>query len=163
MVRLAQPVAGGPNVLTWSSELRAPAGPPVALSGSHYFGLGLRFIPDLNGKAEFLHADGGTGVVVRGDERVTPGRWCALRGAVGGKPVTVAMFDHPQNPRQTRTWFTMGVPFAYLSATLGLDKQPLSLAPDAPLSCRFGVAVWDGLIEAGAVEEACARWVAAEK
>lgn len=158
-IQLSAPVTDGPNVLTWTSAMNAPTGGvPVVLSGAHYFGLGLRLLPDLNGKAVFIHSDRATGTVYRGEESLTPGRWCAVQGEVGGKPVTVAMFDHPQNPRQPAVWFTMAKPFAYLSATLDVEKHPQPLVAGAPLVCRYGVALWDGQVGAGEIEKACARW-----
>jgi hypothetical protein len=162
ILRVQEADAGGPNVLTWSSTLRAPpGGEPVKLSGAHYFGLGMRFVREMDGTVTFLHAGGATGSVVRGTEDVTPGRWCALQGQLGGKPVTVAMFEDRRNPRTPTLWFTMTQPFAYLAGTLGLYKEPLLLGAGAPLACRYGVAVWDGRIPADEIEKACARWAAA--
>ena len=70
--------------------------------------------------------------------------WCAYSAAADGKPVTVAMFDDPKNPRHPATWFTMDAPFAYLAATLNLSKEPLPIESAEPLTLRYAVAVWDG-------------------
>jgi hypothetical protein len=154
--------AGEPPLLTWESTLRpAPGRGAVRLWGRHYFGLGLRFVRDFDGAVEFLFEPGATNRVVRGDERLTPGRWCAARGTLGGKPVTVAMFDHPSNPRHPAEWFTMAKPFAYLSATLGLDKTPMTIEADRALRLRWAVALWDGHPSPEKIAEHARRWVAA--
>lgn len=150
---------GRPTRLTWVSELRAPAGGPAAeLGGRHYFGLGMRFVADFSGAAEFVFEDGATNRVVRRDERLTPGRWCAARGAVGGKPVTIAVFDDPGNPRHPCEWFTMVKPFAYITATLGVQNHPITIEPGTVLRLRWGVAAWDGHIAPEAVAAAWAEW-----
>ncbi|MEW6744927.1 MAG: DUF6807 family protein [Planctomycetota bacterium] len=152
-----------PTLITWSTRLNVPAGRETALlSGAHYFGLGLRLAPTFNNAAAFIHPEGSESEVVRGDERVTPGRWCACTGAVDGHPVTVAMFDHPLNPRSPARWFTMATPFAYLSATLNLYKVTRSIGRGEPLDLCYGVAAWDGHRHASEIETAYQRWLALE-
>ncbi len=147
------------RLITWKSTLSVPGrGEAVRLWGRHYFGLGMRFVESMNGAVTFLHADEIEGRVYRGDERLTPGRWCAVHGVVDEKPVTVAMFDHPLNPRFPATWFTMSVPFAFLSATQNLEVQPRMLATDETFGLCYGVALWDGHIEVNAIESMYERW-----
>ncbi len=147
-----------PTRVAWESILRPAANRDVRLWGRHYFGLGLRFVRDLDGATEFLFRPGATNRVVRGDERLTPARWCAARGTIGGKPVTVAMFDHPANPRHPAEWFTMARPFAYLSATLGLEKAPMTIPAGQDLRLRWAVALWDGPIAAEAIDAEWTAW-----
>ncbi len=96
--------------------------------------------------------------VVRGSERLTPARWMAYASQAGDKPVTVAIFDAPTNPRHPNKIFTMR-PFAYLSATLDVARQPLTVKNDAPLTLRWGAAAWDGRVDAEAVEKVYQAWV----
>jgi len=147
-----------PTILTWASELRAPTNLPAELAGRHYLGLGMRFVGEFAGAAQFEYEDGAVSRTVRGTEKLTAGRWCAVRVVVGGRPVTVAMFDDPYNPRHPNEWFTMVTPFAYLSATLGLQQTPLRLAPGSAVSLRWGVALWDGDVGQAAVANEWARW-----
>lgn len=154
---------GRPSVVTWESALRPAEGRAnVRLWGRHYFGLGLRFVRDFDGAVEFLFRPGATNRVVKGDERLTPGRWCAARGAIGGKPVTVAMFDHPANPRHPAEWFTMAKPFAYMSATLGIEKSPMALPAGRDLRLRWAVTLWDGHVAAAAVDAEWTAWTEGE-
>jgi hypothetical protein len=148
-----------PTLLTWQTELKPAEGKPsVKLGGSHYYGLGMRFVESMDKGGRFFNAANAEGEVVRGSERLTPTKWIAYTAAVDGKPVTVAMFDHPTNPRHPARMFTMTAPFAYISATLNLWKEPLALEAGNPLSLRYGVAVWDGEATAEDVEEAYVRW-----
>ncbi|UCD74482.1 MAG: PmoA family protein [Phycisphaerales bacterium] len=152
-----------PTYLIWRSEITpAPGQDDVNLWGRHYFGLGMRFVESMSEATTFLHADGVEGRIYRGDERLTPGRWCAAQGTAEGKPVTIAMFDHPLNPRYPATWFIMNVPFAYLSATANLEAQPRLLGRGEIIHLRYGIAVWDGHIAPDEIETAYDRFLASE-
>ncbi|HOV73660.1 MAG TPA: PmoA family protein [Candidatus Hydrogenedentes bacterium] len=159
---LAGTRAGNPTatLVTWRSTLAPPEGKDqITLTGSHYFGLGMRFPPSMDNTAVFSNAENAKGEIVRGDERNFTAAWCACLGAVDGNPVTVAMFSHPANIRPA-TWFTMAKPFAYLSATLNLHKEPLTVGVDKPLRLCYGVAVWDGAVSRETIAERYAEWIA---
>lgn len=147
------------TLLHWSATLASPraSSKGVRLTGAHYHGLGMRFLEAMDG-GSFENADRDPGTIFRGEERLMRGRWCAFRAAVANRPVTVAMFDHPANPRPV-TWFTMARPFAYLSATLRLHEEPLELPAGGSVRLRYGVAVWDGDAEAGRVETLYRAWL----
>lgn len=150
----------GATLLTWKSRLEPPDGKTSAqLWGRHYFGLGMRFVRSMDKKGRFRNAGGTEGKVVRGDERLAPSRWCAYTAEVDGRPVTVAMFDHPENPRHPATWFTMRSPFAYVSATLNLKEKPMTLAGDRPIELSYGVALWDGRRNAAEIEALHRKWI----
>jgi hypothetical protein len=149
------------TLLTWRSKLATPEGKAeMKLTGSHYFGLGMRFVESMDKAGRFFNSEGSEGPIVRGSERVTPARWCAYTSSVEGKPVTVAIFDHPRNTR--RAYFFTMRPFAYLAATVNLWKEPLELKHPAPLDLRYGVAVCDGAIEPDAVERLYRTWLQRE-
>jgi hypothetical protein len=69
------------------------------------------------------------------------------------------MFDHPDNARHPATWFTMVRPFAYLSGTLNLHKEPLRIARQKPLVLRYGVGLWDGPVETNSIDRLYQQWV----
>jgi len=140
------------TLLFWESTLTAIEGlDEVVLTGSHYYGLGMRFVESMDKDGAFLYAGDAPGEIVRGDERLTPGPWCAYTGVAEGRRVTVAMFDHPDNPRYPALWFTMQTPFAYLSATRNLWKEPMPLMPGEPVHFRHAIAVWDGAKDAATI------------
>jgi len=89
---------------------------------------------------------------------VVQSTWGAYTGPADGKTVTVALFDHPENPRPA-WFFTMTTPFAYISATINLAKEPLPLAAGRPLRLRYGAALWDGTPDRAAVERMHRRWI----
>jgi len=147
----------GATVVTWQTELYPALGPlarrePRVLSGSHYFGLGMRFVRSMDG-GEFFNADGKEGTIFRGEERLVQSNWCAYAAAIDGKPVSVAMLGHPENPRHPTTWFMMAKPFAYLSGTLNLHQEPLTVE-GGKLLLRYAVVVWDGKVAKDRVDQA---------
>jgi hypothetical protein len=151
----------GATLLTWQSKFELPNEKESAtITGSHYHGLGIRFVKSMDSAGRHFNADGKTGTVFRGDEKLLRSTWCAYTANADGKPVTVAMFDHPQNPRHPATFFTMTKPFAYLSATLNLHKEPLKVVSDKPLILRYAVAVWDGKVENDRIDKLYRLWTA---
>ena len=148
------------SLLTWRTTLSPAEGrAEVKLTGSHYYGLGIRFLACMDKVGEFFTLDGkANGEVVRGDERLTKAAWCAYAAEADGKPVTLAMFDHPGNARKV-LWFTMATPFAYLSAALNLHREPLAIKAGQPLALCYGVAIWDGKVKAEEIEKLYRRWL----
>jgi hypothetical protein len=142
---------GAATLLTWRSKLQSKD--EVTLTGSHYFGLGMRFIVEMDKIGAFINSASATGNVVRGTERLTAAKWCAYTA----NNVTVALFDHPSNLRHPARMFTMTAPFAYQSATLNLWKEPFTLKE--PLDLRYGVAVWDGVQSSEEIERLYRRWL----
>jgi hypothetical protein len=144
--RVSQP---GATLVTWQTRLEPPPGKDsVTLTGSTYFGLGMRFVRSMDTGGQFVNADGKTGV---GGTNNVRSAWCAYSASAEGTPVTVAMFDSPANPRHPATWFTMDSAFAYLSATLDLSHRPLAIPSGKPLELRYCVAVWDGKVDPAAI------------
>lgn len=160
MIRVCQLEDFKATLLSWHSSFSVPFGKDSAtLSGSHYFGLGMRFVESIDTGARFRNSSGETGEVVRGDERLTRANWCSISGQADGKLVTVAIFCHPDNLRHPTHWFTMAKPFAYLSATMNLHRQPLEIAASKPLMLRYGVALWDGQADNNIIEQLYRRWI----
>jgi len=151
----------GATVVTWRSRLSVgKERQSVTLSGSHYFGLGLRFVRAMDG-GEFFNAAGKEGTIFRGEERLVRSDWCAYTATMEGTPVTVAMLGHPSNPRHPTTWFTMAKPFAYVSATLNLHEEPLTIPSGKPLVLKYAVVVWDGKVDKERIDQAY-RWFTSE-
>jgi hypothetical protein len=72
--------------------------------------------------------------------------------------VTVAIFDHPNNPRFPGGVFHMTDPFAYLSATIGLADKPYKIKAEKPLLLRYGAALWDGEVGPEKIEAVYRLW-----
>jgi hypothetical protein len=150
----------GATLLSWQSSFTVPPGKDSAtLSGSHYFGLGMRFVETMDAGPQLRNSSGQGGEIVRGSERLVRAKWCALIAQADDKPVTVAMFCHPDNLRHPTHWFTMTKPFAYLSATMNLHREPLEIASGKPLKLRYAVALWDGRAENNQIDRLYRLWV----
>ena len=148
-------VEQGNNVtlLNWQSTLTATA--DTVLGGDHYYGLGLRFLEEMDtGGRFFSDTDKNEKEIVRGDEALTRCRWMAYTAKLDGEPVTVAVFDHPSNP-VPMTAFTMGDAsdaFAYLSAAMNLHRVPVELKSGGTFAVKYRVAVWDGEVPPETIE-----------
>jgi hypothetical protein len=104
----------------------------------------------------FLNSSGDRGVAATNGRQAD---WCAFTAeASPGHPVCLVMFDAPGNPRHPARWFAMNKPFAYLAATLGLDKEPLKLESRKQLTLRYGVALFDGTPSRETLDAAYAGW-----
>ncbi len=148
------------SLMNWQTTFAPPRGVEKAeLTGSHYHGLGVRFHDSMVFEGKFSNAADSEGEVVRGSEKLTRATWCAYQGRAEGAPVTWAMFDHPKNPRHPAYWFTMYDPFAYMSATLNLHREPLEVTQSQPLVLTYGVALWDGHVSKDEIEKAYQHWL----
>ena len=146
----------GASLMDWSSRLTAPRDREgVVLSGPKYVGLGVRFAKSMDSGGKFRNAKGESGV--RGTDGAEAA-WTAYSGPVSWRrTATVAVFGDPNNPP---LWFTLDEPFAYLSATLGLERRPLRLSKGERLELRYGLAVWDGSPESTRIQAVYERWQA---
>lgn len=111
--------------LEWKSQFEVgPKTNIVTLTGANYHGLGMRFLQELDPLA--THSLAGVRPDLannRQDVSVAP--WAAVSFALPGHPATIALAGHPTNARGDATYFSMLTPFAYLSATQALDREPL--------------------------------------
>ena len=150
------------TLITWASRLEPAGDKAVTITGSHYHGLGMRFLESMDSGGTFINSSGKAGDIFRGTERLVQARWCAYQAKADGKPVTVAMFDHPKNKRPV-TWFTMTAPFAYLSATLRYHELPLEIQPKQALELCYGIAIWDGYQGQKTIEQLYQLWLSQSK
>lgn len=131
------------SILTWRTDLAPAEGQKsITLWGAPYFGMGLRLARDLDGRGEFRSAANRPAVRVRDGEMLRYGKWCAYTVSEASRTLTVVLFDHPKNSRPA-VWFTMNQPFAFLSATLAIDKDVYELKAGQTLRLCYGVAVAD--------------------
>jgi len=157
MKETAQPV----TLILWRSRLSVPQEKNTAkLEGRIYFGLGARFPASMDRNGLYFHApDGSSKEIEKGDSRLITAKWCAYSALADGKPVTLAIFDHPTNLRHPATFFMKTKGFAYLSATLNLAEKPFVLDFAKPLTLTYAVAVWDGKVDAAIIEALYKQWL----
>jgi hypothetical protein len=79
-----------------------PIDGPVTFGDTKEGGLcSVRLHKEISANPILLNSTGATG------EKETwgkPARWCAESGSIGGKPYSVAILDHPSNPRHPTPW-----------------------------------------------------------
>ncbi|MBZ0257559.1 PmoA family protein, partial [bacterium] len=64
------------TLLVWQTTL-TPTNQPIKVGGSHYYGLGMRFIESMDKIGTFLNSENKEGAIFRGEERLTDANWCA--------------------------------------------------------------------------------------
>ena len=111
--------------LEWKSQFEVgPKTNTVMLTGANYHGLGIRFLQELDTLAMHSLVEAHPDLAnYRQDLSTAP--WATVSFAPPGHPATIALVGHPTNARGDTTYFSMLTPFAYLSATQALDKEPL--------------------------------------
>lgn len=144
--------------LGWHAEFRpGPAFKEVVLSGSDYNGLGMRFPAELDSVARHLIA--GTPVDLNGTRQdLTSGGWGAVLFDTPRRPVTVALFGAPGNARGAARFFSMRRPFAYLSATQSLDREPLVYKAGDRFALDYLVTVYPELKSAQSLDRRGKTW-----
>jgi hypothetical protein len=122
-------------VLRWDSQFQVgPNAGKVSLHGPNYDGLGLRLPESFNHVARFQNS-ADQPYTGKNTQNVIPARWTSVSGVMDGREVMLVMFGRTDNARGDGVFFTMLDPFAYLSATQGLDKKPL----EYPAGDRFSL------------------------
>ncbi|HKO15150.1 MAG TPA: PmoA family protein [Gemmatimonadaceae bacterium] len=114
---------------------------------------------DASGKATAVPKLDNTGVTGRyrssegleGDSVwATRGRWVTLEGRVDGRPVTIAMLDHPGNPGFPTYWHARGYglfaanPLGARVFSKGKDSLDLRLPPGQSTTFRYRILILDG-------------------
>ncbi len=128
--------------LHWESQFEVgPRAGKVTLSGSNYDGLGLRLPESFNHVAKFQNS-ADQPYTGNNTQNVIPARWTSVSGLLGGHEVMLVLFGRPDNPRGDSLFFTMLDPFAYLTATQGLDKKPLEYAAGDKFTLRYLLTVY---------------------
>jgi len=129
--------------LRWDSEFEVgKKAAKVKLTGNNYDGLGLRLPVVFNHVAKFQNSTGQPFPPGNNTQNVIPAKWTSVSGSLAGHPVMLALFGRPQNPGGDTLFFTMLDPFAYLSATQGLDKKPLEYGQGAKFKLSHLLAVY---------------------
>ncbi len=113
------------TALEWKSEFEVGSKTNVVvLTGANYHGLGMRFRQDLDPLAVHLTPEGKPDLEGARQD-VSAHRCEAVIFDRLGKAATIALFSSPENARGDARFFAMKTPFAYVSATQGLDREPL--------------------------------------
>lgn len=168
-------VAGGVRMIDRVTTLAAAKGTgTVKLTDNKEGMLGLRVIRALEDPAEkgnaenptitgqYLSSEGKVGKAVWG----TRGAWTKLSGKVGGKDVTVAMLDAPDNPGYPTYWHARGYglfaanPLGQAALSNNKDTLNFSIGEGKPATFRYRVLLLDANPTAEEMQKHAAAWAA---
>jgi hypothetical protein len=137
----------GLGIIDWTNELLATQDllldrTPYTTWGG-YGGLSFRASRELH-DAKFLLPGGETMELLTGQKHA----WVAMHGKVDGgvdQHVSLAMIDHPGNPRSPGAWYGRTIPgFCFVNAAF-LFHEPLTMKKEQTLRFRYRVLYRDGL------------------
>ena len=109
---------------------------------------------------DYLTSEGKTGDAAWG----TPAKWCRLSGKIDDAPVSIAMFDAPQNPGYPTHWHARGYglfsanPFGVKDFTGGKETLNFSIAAKQSATFHYRVLIVDGTPTAAETEAAWKVW-----
>jgi hypothetical protein len=134
----------------------------VVLTGSNYHGLGMRFLQELDGVAVHI-SPAGKPDLSNSRQDVTAFPWEAVVFNSPGKPATIAMFGAPDNARGNPHFFAMRTGFPYLSATQGLDQEPLVYRAGDKFELNYIVTLYPEVKTPEALSERARRFTSQTK
>ncbi|MGZ5516187.1 MAG: DUF6807 family protein [Limisphaerales bacterium] len=113
--------------LEWSSQFEAGKNVgKLTLHGTQYNGLGFRMPKSCDLVVQFQNSK--QAPYAGADSRnVIAANWSSISGPVDGLNVMAVLFSNAANAGTNR-FFSLAKPFAYLSATQGLDLQPIEFS-----------------------------------
>lgn len=129
----------------------------ITLHGSQYNGLGLRLPKSFDRVARFQNSEGAppTGA---NTQSLLPAKWTSVSGVMDERNVMVVLFGHSKNARGAGTFFSMLEPFAYLSATQGLDKEPLGHSAGDKFALSYLLVVYPDTKPRQFIQQRDERW-----
>ena len=147
--------------LQWQSAFEVgPKTNQVTLTGANYHGLGMRFLQELDPLAKHLNAGGAPDLNNRQD--VSRHKWGSVSFNRPEQPSTVVLYGHTSNARGDAAFFTMRSPFAYLSATQELDRDPLVYKSGDRFALNYLIVLYPSLKSPEAISARGQEWEAAK-
>jgi hypothetical protein len=129
----------------------------VTLTGANYHGLGMRFLKELDPLAVHLAPEGKLDLS-NSRQDVSPHPWEAVLFDAPAKPATIALFGAATNTRSDDHYFAMRTPFAYLSATQNLDREPLVYRRGERFELNFLITLYPELKTTEALADRGREW-----
>lgn len=144
--------------LEWKSQFEVGTKTnTITLSGSTYHGLGMRFRQDLDPVA--VHSIGGTRPNLANNRQdLSAAPWAAVSFPAPAPSSTIILAGARANVRGEPTFFSMLTPFAYLSATQGLDKEPLVYHSGDKFELRYLVLLYPSVQSSEFIDKRVKAW-----
>ena len=144
--------------LRWDSAFQVgPNAGKVTIHGPNYDGLGLRLPESFNHVARFQNS-ADQSYTGPNTQNVIAARWSSVSGVMDGREVMLVLCGRPDNARGDGFFFSMLDPFAYLSATQGVDKKPLEYAAGDKFNLSYLLAVYSENKSPELVQRRCELW-----
>jgi hypothetical protein len=134
----------------------------VTLTGANYHGLGMRFSQELDSLASHFSGDGSPDLS-NNKQDVSAHKWTAVSFNDSASPVTMALFGHSANARGNANFFSMKTPFAYLSATQGLEKEPLVYRRGDHFELNYLVCLYPEVKSSQSLQKRYQQWESSER
>jgi hypothetical protein len=145
--------------LDWSAQFEVgPVTNEVVLGGANYFGLGMRFLEELDPVAVHFNW-GGRLDLAQGRQDVSRHPWAAVGFERGDWGSTVVLMGDPGNGGGDPFFFSMRTPFAYLCATQRLDVEPRRYRSGDKFRLRYGVVLLSGVRGGEEVDAVHRAWL----
>lgn len=142
----------------WHSDFKVGKGATkVTLAGADYHGLGMRLPEAFDKVARHANAEK-TAYKTANQRDVIEARWSSITGTVNGQDITVACLGKSMQPGVPQKFFTMLDPFAYVSATQGLDLVTRDHAAGDHWSVSYLVLVYSSAPSAEALQQRYQSW-----
>ncbi len=146
------------SALEWKAEFEVGTRTnEVTLTGTTYHGLGMRFLQELDSLANHSYA-GRKPDLSNNRQEVSSAKWASGSFAAPEQPATIALVPHPTNARGDGLFFSMLKAFPYLSATQGLDQEPLIYRRGDKFTLRYLVLLYPEVKSTEALDARARRW-----
>jgi len=144
--------------LRWESRFQVgPNAGKVTITGPNYDGLGLRLPESFDHVAKFQNS-AGLPYTSPDTHNVIAARWTSVSVIMNGREVMLVMFGHPDNAPGDGFFFSMLDPFAYLTATQGVDKKPLEYSAGDKFSLSYLLTVYAENKSPEFIRQRCNLW-----
>jgi hypothetical protein len=144
--------------LRWDSAFQVgPNAGKVTIHGPNYDGLGLRLPESFNHVARFQNS-ADQPYTGPNTQNVIAARWTSVSGVMDGRDVMLVLCGRPDNARGDGFFFSMLDPFAYLSATQGMDKTPLEYSAGDKFNLSYLLTVYSEHKPPEFVRRRCELW-----
>jgi hypothetical protein len=142
--------------------LEEPSNEPLKYVDEHGKVTEVESADSAGANGEYLSSEG-----LLGEKQVwgTRAKWCILSGTLEGRPVSLAIFDHPDNVGYPTHWHARGYglfslnPLGWKDFSQGKESFNFSLEPGQNGAFRYRIVVSDERIDAARAESLYQNWL----
>ena len=154
-IHVSSPDESGSYFIDWQAHFTALGPEEVVFAKYRYGGLSIRMAAELNEAPAWTFLADTDEATVNGTS--VPTRWMAYQGvAPNSQPATLALFDHPDNPRYPATWLVRDN-YPYMNPTFP-GEEDYTLKPKESFTLRYGILVHQGPLPKRQIERQWKRF-----